>query len=810
MCPGNSGGDCEMDVSVLTTPQAATLIVRTGGYDQATGLQYPNGTFEKVQYKIYDLKGKLVATTNDGASGVVYRTTLPGSFKAGYRVEVQANIRDHSGKKGTAVVRGIGIPVPAPDIDLSARQIKQLVNGLAVALTPVLEGSANTYVVDFVNGSATGIGVNCVVSVDGTVQAAGQNGFSFVGSPSVYVGPGQTKQCAFTLALTTAIHPVVVTAAVADGFMDANPANNSVAGSIEAKKAPDVAVTKLVRVIDGGAPAVAPALGEVVAGVTHTFRATVSSPAGSLNAQATCSAMLNGAPIATDQISWTTQTFSLAGGSSADCTFTLTLPDAGAYVVAVTVSAPNDPVATNNTAAGDLLVRSAGANDATVNLEVSDINRVVNGERVSLAEVPSNTDASYAASIKVVAGGNRDNAAATCSAKATNARTSAVVVVPGTVTGTASTSSEAVCAFHLTLSANGASDETYTIVVSATPVGAAEVAPANNSTSGSIRAIVRSNIGVSNVQMVVDGQLQSGTLSILKGKTATYIVTFNNASEQVTTYSCQVFAAQPGGMPVGVTVTSGAFVTALPGQDNTCTFTYSFPQIMAINFTVTASTVSPADSDLTDNAATFQTVAKGDQTFPAINSTNVHALQTWLSDASNTATHVSEQSMGITRITLTFAATTAILGDFTLNGRVSTDGRTLNAATWTVHDLLPGQDGFPSCREGVDAGATMATTYNIKLKICAQEVPLTPGVQAIYVEYASVLPAPLDNPPAAMLFGSALQFDVSLGWRLYGTTTDDHASASLSFPLQTTSTGFAGSWSTTQTGDVTVIRNGGA
>jgi hypothetical protein len=798
-----------MDVSVLTTAHGGMLIVRTGGYDQTTGEQYPNGTFDKIQYKIYDAKGKLVSTTNDDASGAVYRALLPVSFKPEYRVEVQANIRNHSGKKGTAVVRGAGTPVAAPDVDLHAQEINRLVDGTAVPPSPVLGGSTNTYVVDLENESATGIALNCVVVVDGHIPTLAHDGFSFVGSSSIYVGPSRTKPCTFTLTLPVGAHQVLVTALVADGFIDANPLNNFVLGTIEAKKAADVAVTQLVRVIEGEAPAIAPALGEVVAGGTHDFRATVTSPAGSLAAQATCSATLNGVAVPASQISWTNQTVSVAGGASSDCTFTLNLPQAGNFALAVTATAAGDPNSANNTAAGDIVVRSAGAGDATVNLEVAGINRIVAGELVSLGEVPSNVLASYVAGIRLVAGGNRESSGATCSAKATNSRTGAVVVIPGTVTGTASASTEALCAFQLSLSANGVADEVYTIAVTVNPIGATEVAPANNTTAGTQRAVVRSSISVSNVQMMVDGQVQAGTLNIQKGKTATYIVTFNNGSDQVTTYNCQVFAGQPGTLPQPLTVLTGAFVTANPGEDKTCTFTYTFSQIVAINFTVTAANASPLDANLGDNTAAFQTVAKGDQTFPAITSTNVHALQSWVTDDANTPLQVSEQSMGITRITLTFAATTAILGDFTLTGRVMTDGRELNAATWTVHDLLPGQGGFATCREGVDPGATMVTNYTLKLKICAQEVPGTPGVQAIYVEYSSVMPAPIANPGPSIMFGDALQFDVSLDWRLFGTTDHDHASALLSFPLEQGGTGFANSYQKTQTGEVTVIRNGG-
>lgn len=789
-----------MSVSVVTTDAgSATLVVRTGGYDELTGVQAPNGTFEKIQYKIFDAQGKHVATKNLNATGTLFQTALSG-VSAGYRVEVQANIRQHQGKTGLAVVRGSATAVPAPDIDLSAEAIEQLVGTTRLALAPVLAGSPNTFVVDFSNTSTTGIAANCVVAAGGTTQTIGP----------IYIGPGQTKPCTFTLTLAEGTHPVTVNAVIADGYVDANPANNSVSGTIEAKKAADVSVTRIDRFVEGSDAIQGPALGEVVAGGTHTFAAQVSSPAGSLNALATCAVAINGVAVPAEQIEWVTQNLTLSGGSTTQCVFRLRLPAAGLYSISVTATAAGDPNTANNTAAADINVRAASENDPTVNLAVASIRRLIDGDLLPLGEVPSNVAANYVASVTVLPGGNQTSSAFTCSARATNTRTGAVMLVPGVASGVASTTTTRDCAFTLTLSANGVSDETYTIAVTANPIGVAEVAPSNNVATATQRAIVRSDVSVSNVQMIVDGQIQQNTLRIPKGKTATYVVTFNNGSDVPVTYSCQIFAGSPGAIPQAITPASGAFNTAQPGEDKTCTFTYTYSQLVVINFAVSATGVMPLDGDLTNNTATFQTVSQGDQTFPAITSTNVHALQTWITNDAGTPIELVEQSMGVTRITLTFAATTAILGDFKLSGSVKTDGREISTATWTVQNLQPGSGGFPLCRTGVDAGSSSPANHTIVLKICAQEVPGSPDVQAIYVEYSSVLGAPVVNPSPSILFADALTFDVALDWTLYGTTVPDRATASLSFPLQTGGTGFANSYQKTQTGEVTVIRNGGA
>src|SRR5690242_17233815 len=63
--PGNAAKSGAIDARlVLDAAHHATLTVRTGRMDDATGSVSPDGVFKSLQYKLYDAANKLVATRN--------------------------------------------------------------------------------------------------------------------------------------------------------------------------------------------------------------------------------------------------------------------------------------------------------------------------------------------------------------------------------------------------------------------------------------------------------------------------------------------------------------------------------------------------------------------------------------------------------------------------------------------------------------------------------------------------------------------------------------------------------------------------
>jgi hypothetical protein len=566
-CPGKSGGVCALSATVqLDAAGVALLVVRTGGVNEATGVYQPNGTFPKVQWKVFDGRGKLITTKNSDAAGTMFSAAL-GTLPVGFRVEVEANIDSHAGKKGISVVRASAALAAGVGFDLRMGSLFLLAGEQRIAPGTVDANAVNTYTADITNISSVdsptlgATNSRCVVSVDGQVQTSGQAGFAFVGGADRHIAPGASEPCTFTLQLPEGQHTVRVTA-----------------------------------------------------------------------------------------------------------------------------------------------------------------------QAVALAD----TDAS-------------------------NNSTEAAVDVSG-VPGTA-------------------------------------------------------DVSVASVSLSVDGTVQSGLSSIPKGKVGNYTITFLNSGSGSATAVCGVTAGTLLGLPVSIAVITPNPITIPAGGTATCHFNYVFPMLAAVDFVVSATGVQPDDTDPDDNSFSFQTVSSSDHTFPAITNTNIHALQRTLTDASGNVVQLTEQSTSINRITLTFAAATAVIGRFKLTGSIVSEGRPISSGTWTVNELRPGQFGFPNCVTGVDQGATVVNNHSLRLKICAQEVAGEPGIQAIYVEYESATQGPVASPIPASLFGSEVTFDVTLDWTLNGSTFagpgyEDRASALLRFALQNLDTGFPNIQEKTQTGQVTVVRNG--
>jgi hypothetical protein len=588
-CPGKSGGVCDMYVSVLMEEDGdATLIVRTGGYDEATGDHDPNGTFEKVQYKIYDTKGKLVATKNDNASGTVFRVRLPGTFKKGYRVEVQANIKNHSGKKGTSVVRGTGDARYLPDIDLTAETIELLVNGQRQPLTSVLPGVPNTYIVDIANlttfdgsPSTTGLKVMCVVTVDGRPQIPVLTpGFSYVDGALQYIGPGETGSCSFNLKLSAGEHTIKVTAVAADLFADSHPHNNSTTAQVVAESAPqlpaDLSVTRLERVA-GGTAIPAPALGEITVGSTETFKIWVTSPTNASAATANCSATVNGA--APTGIVWVTQSVTIAGGATGECVFTLPFATPGPHVIEVVAASAGDPNTANNSAAGTLQVKPAVPADVTTDLVVLEAGPSI--------VITSGTEQQYVAKIGVNAGGSLVTPAFTCTVAATRAsgEPAAVTVTWLKQTGSFTASGDDECRFRVAgMTSNGGQDDVYRLVVTATATNAVELPGKLADNSRTIEQTVRAiavDLEVIGIERS-SGSAWTTVDSVLAGPTFTYRVAVGTIEGPVLTssnFTCTAEATSPGaptlnvaGIVSGPATLSGAatcsFPLALQGNGN--------------------------------------------------------------------------------------------------------------------------------------------------------------------------------------------------------------------------------------------------
>lgn len=583
-CPGKSGGVCDMTSSVLSDGKSSWLTVRTGGYDEATGDHDPNGTFDKIQYKIYDAKGKLVKTVNadsrgdddsdsdsDGArvGGTVYRTRMPAAYKPGYRVEIQANIRNHSGKKGTSVVRGVATPGFLPDIDLSAETIEFLVGTERRPLAPVVPGAINTYVVDIANlegatglPSTVGIRTLCVVTVDGRVQVPGiHSGFSYVGGAYQYVGPGATAQCAFTLKLSEGQHTIKVTAVAADMFADCDESNNSTTATVSTGVPADLRVVRLERIVNG--VAVSP-LGSVAAGMPHTFRATVESPTGSQSANAWCTVLVDGTAVPADRIQWTAANFTVPGGGSAVCEFSLTFPDAGNFDIRVIAASAGDPDPTNDSLTGALVVTPAIPPGVTTDLVVREV--------TPLAPVLAGVPVQYVAKVGV-AGGTQTTAEFTCAV--TSTPSASITLLP--VTGPASTTTDGECRFTIAgMSADNTADASYQVAVSVTPVAANELTPANNVLTftqvvrpGTVDLAVKSFKRLSGADLV-------GVDSVPAGPSFQYVATVGalagtGATSQSASLACSLAATNAA---TGVTrnFTGTASGPVGPGQDATCTF----------------------------------------------------------------------------------------------------------------------------------------------------------------------------------------------------------------------------------------------
>lgn len=441
-----------------------------------------------------------------------------------------------------------------------------------------------------------------------------------------------------------------------------------------------------------------------------------------------------------------------------------------------------------------------------------------NNQRVALGQIAAGVSANYIATIRATPlVGNNTSAPVTCSVTVFKG-TTVVTTVTGTVTGAASTTSAALCRFSLTLAGNGDLDENYRIQVTTGPITADDIATGNNTLSATQTAIVRVDVSITQIRLVVDTKVLAALSPIPKGKTGHYTVTFTNPSSRAAKINCTVTAGPAGTVAVPVSLVGTVNPITIPanGGTATCKFDYVFSQLVAVNFAVSTGSMLPLDSDPSNNAQEFQTVVESDHTFPAIDRSNVHALQKWVTDPTTHAvTILSEQGTSISRITLAFAATAETLGDFKLTGIVTTgstptESRPISKATLTALALPRARNGFPSCVSGVDAGATAVNQHQLNLSICAQEVPGDATVQAIYVEYESSVQTPIASPLAATLFGSSITFDVSLEWTLFGSTFKDNAGALLQFQLQEVSPGpdLPNNHEKTQTGVVIVKRNG--
>jgi hypothetical protein len=595
-----------------------------------------------------------------------------------------------------------------------------------------------------------------------------------------------------------------------DATNDANNLAGPCTATVQAViiKPADLLVGPFERLVTGGASVPAPDFGTVSPATPQTFSFKVSSPLNSLDADATCSLAVSGTNVGTPIVQWLTQQVHLTAGSSQTCQFTLTLPNPGTFTLAATATSADDPNPSNNTSTGTIVVRPSGQ---TIDVFVRSIAVDQGGGLTTpVGQIAANAAAQYVAAIAVKPGvGNQTSAPVSCSVKVTNLSSGAITTVPGTMSGPATAGADAFCRFSLTLASNANADVNYGIEVTVLTIGVANLDP-TNTLAVNQAAIVRTDVSVSSVQMTVDGVLQGGLTTIPQGKTAVYTATFMNNSSRDATATCVVTAGAPSATPAPLLLNTPAQVTVGAGRTATCSFSYVFTQLVAENFTVTAANVSPIDANPDNNVFIFQTTSQSDHTFPGIDYSNVYASQNWVTDANGVPTVLNQETANITRITLTFAATTAILGDFKLSGTVTTDGRPLSNATWTVLGLTPGQNGFANCVKGVDPGYTSVNNQILNLSICAQEVPGQPGTQAIFVEYNSSFQGTLNNPNPQTLFGSSITFNVSLGWTLFGSQTTDHAGATLQFQLQQFSQpDYPNVHQLNQSGLVTVVRNGG-
>lgn len=168
--PGNSAKSGRIAARILIDGAGNAMIeVRTGTFDDATGVGVPDGWFEKVHYKVHDASGKLILTRNVSfspktAPSSFFSESIPVAFDPSYTVTVQANLRGVAGDgKRTDVVRGTAVLAFARAFDLQPLTAVQVGFGADVqnpgffAASPdVKAGSATAFQVLFNNTGPAG------------------------------------------------------------------------------------------------------------------------------------------------------------------------------------------------------------------------------------------------------------------------------------------------------------------------------------------------------------------------------------------------------------------------------------------------------------------------------------------------------------------------------------------------------------------------------------------------------------------------------------------------------------------------------
>lgn len=266
----------------------ATLEVRTGQWDNATNTGAFDGSFTKIQYKVYDERGKQILERNrdfkktaptfytesislckaklddDDSDDNKSAPKLPKPpcglpFSLSWTVQVKASLKGVQGDpKKSDEVRAVAGVFNNPDVDLAATQILMVIPGppsYLADLGQVETGTAQTYSVQFYNsprdGATVGVQANCEVHVFQGTSEVTPGGLTYLwipndGSPAydatvpgsqvsapVMIAAANVATCQFTMSLPNAGNYRIEVTANTLSPLDFDLSNNTVSGIVQ-------------------------------------------------------------------------------------------------------------------------------------------------------------------------------------------------------------------------------------------------------------------------------------------------------------------------------------------------------------------------------------------------------------------------------------------------------------------------------------------------------------------------------------------------------------------------------------------------
>jgi hypothetical protein len=239
---GNAAKHGAIDVRLVRdNDQRATLVVRTGAFEVATGIGTPQGVLQTVHYTLYDASHKVIQTRN-----VRFDAPQPSTFSApvdagdGWSVSVQASLGGVDGDgTSTDVVRADAQATLLPDIAAGTLLLRRSTGELATIASsatvsadqPVTLAVPLTNVGrDVATPSTLGEQVACVVTIDNSVPSD----LTFATSGGIVtVAPESSALCEFTTRFASGAHVIRVVAQPLT-WPDLDPSNNVATANLTA------------------------------------------------------------------------------------------------------------------------------------------------------------------------------------------------------------------------------------------------------------------------------------------------------------------------------------------------------------------------------------------------------------------------------------------------------------------------------------------------------------------------------------------------------------------------------------------------